>query len=202
MSRMPSRNLRHRTGRRWAAVLAAAALTLATPLLGVATVGAQAAPQTARPSVSYGWASVDAGSSHSCGTRLNHGLWCWGLNSSGQLGDGTSATHYKPDQVGTGLFWASVSAGGSHTCAKRLDNSLWCWGYNAYGQLGNRTTATRYTPGRVGDNNLWVSVSVGDYHSCGYRENHSVWCWGYNAHGQVGDGTSQNRYLPTIVQTV
>jgi len=82
------------------------------------------------------WASVAAGYAHTCATRTNGSLWCWGDSSAGQLGLGSVAYSTTPAQVGTGTTWASVSTGYAHTCATRTDKSLWCWGDNGYGQVG------------------------------------------------------------------
>ncbi|WP_158287465.1 RCC1 domain-containing protein [Dokdonella fugitiva] len=46
--------------------------------------------------------SVASGGSHSCGLTTSGGVRCWGLNSSGQLGDGTMLYRAVPTPV-TGL---------------------------------------------------------------------------------------------------
>lgn len=136
------------------------------------------------------WASVSAGGGHTCGTRTDGTLWCWGFNFDGQLGQGTRADKSFPEQVGTGIDWVSVSAGGSHTCATQSDGSLWCWGDNSYGQLGNGTGADNGSPGQVDGGSDWTSVSAGDRHTCGTRSNGTLWCWGNGADGALGNGTS------------
>ena len=74
-------------------------------------------------------------------------LRCWGLNTSGQLGDSTTTQKLTPvESLGaTGSTW--VSAGGTHTCAS-VDSlkHLKCWGLNGNGQLGDGTTAQKLTP--------------------------------------------------------
>ena len=73
-------------------------------------------------------------------------LWCWGGNSSGDLGTGNTSDTSTPVQAGTGTSWAAVSASLDYTCAVRTDRTLWCWGYNFYGQLGNGLSAALPTP--------------------------------------------------------
>lgn len=70
-------------------------------------------------------------------------LWMWGLNSSGQLGDGTTAAHYSPQPVLsspnvrlTGVI--SVAAGSSHTVALRSDGTVWNWGTGLNGRFRQR----------------------------------------------------------------
>lgn len=121
--------------------------------------------------------SISAGGAHSCGVnRIGRsdigstllprapGIWCWGLNSSGQLGDGTTASSDEPvfiwpisrtvvvtpgpfartRTVSTGF--ESVSAGGQHTCALTINGEPYCWGLNASGQLGDGTDDNRNEP--------------------------------------------------------
>jgi alpha-tubulin suppressor-like RCC1 family protein len=38
------------------------------------------------------WTAVSAGQLHTCARRSNRRLWCWGYNSSGQLGIGSTGT--------------------------------------------------------------------------------------------------------------
>ena len=73
---------------------------------------------------------------HTCGVRTDNTLWCWGDNSYGAIGDGTTTERDAPVQVGTATDWTSVSAGGDHTCGVRTDGSQWCWGSDDLGQLG------------------------------------------------------------------
>src|SRR4029079_9700588 len=83
------------------------------------------------------WASIAAGYDHTCATRSDGSLWCWGRNFYGQLGDGTTTDRSVPNRVGLASNWASVAAGEAFTCATRTDGSIWCWGYNQLGQLGD-----------------------------------------------------------------
>ena len=72
----------------------------------------------------------DAGEKHTCAVRNDSKVSCWGTGTSGQIGDGYTATHSSPQQVDS-PSWASytkVSAGFAHTCALLDDGGVMCWG--------------------------------------------------------------------------
>ncbi len=81
-----------------------------------------------------------AGNAHTCALRADSTVRCWGGNSFGQLGDGTTFTQLTPVAVSGVTIAVAITAGDSHTCALRDDGTAFCWGLNAFGQLGNGTT--------------------------------------------------------------
>jgi alpha-tubulin suppressor-like RCC1 family protein len=96
------------------------------------------------------WQSVSAGQSHTCAVMVDGTLWCWGSNTSGQLGDNTLDSKSTPVAVAvSGQTWAMVAAGVTHTCALATGGSLWCWGDNSAGQLGIGSNGAREIPTRV-----------------------------------------------------
>ena len=81
---------------------------------------------------------VELGSSgnHQCARTSGGTAACWGFNSSGQVGDGTTATRQEPHTLAlTGV--EEIAVGKSHTCA-RAQGRLFCWGDNGSGQIGIR----------------------------------------------------------------
>lgn len=152
---------------------------------------------------------VVAGAEHTC--ALADGRpYCWGENSDGQLGDGTTTDRLVPTAVKTsgvlaGKEITSITAGFSHTCVL-ADARPYCWGSNTFGQVGDGTTTDRSEPGAVwsaagGIAGKGISALVaGTFHTCVVAEG-QPFCWGRNAEGQLGDGTNTQRTIPWPVDT-
>jgi hypothetical protein len=106
---------------------------------------------------------MSAGQKFSMGIKSDGTLWGWGLNSFGQLGDGTTVSQSLPEQIGTATNWQSVSCGYYSVAALRTDGSLWTWGDNSYGQLcnGNASVTSSATPYQVPV--AGCSLGVNDY---------------------------------------
>ena len=175
--------------------------------LGDGTTTESHEPVEVPDSSGFGWATVHAAKGvHTCGTKQNGTLWCWGDNAQGQLGDNTLVDSHEPVQVGSDGGWATVSGGLYHTCALQEDAGmsnweLFCWGYNAFGQLGDGTATNRRVPTLTWfDAHDWsLLLSAGNYHTCAVKASGSAYCWGRNAEGQLGDGTTTPRSAPTPV---
>jgi YD repeat-containing protein len=142
-----------------------------------------------------GGSPIDAGGFHTCGMTSGGGVKCWGLNSAGQLGDGTYTGRIIPVNVsGLSGLATTVSAGYQHTCALTAGGGVKCWGANGSGELGDGTTTLRLTPVDVsGLSSGVVSIAVGTRHTCALTAGGGVKCWGQNLYGQLGDGTTTNR---------
>lgn len=88
--------------------------------------------------------AITAGANHTCALVRGGSVYCWGDDSTGQLGhsNGDLVSHDSPVPV-TGITNATaVSAGQEFTCALLADTSIRCWGANESDQLGDGTTST------------------------------------------------------------
>src|SRR5207245_2932285 len=96
---------------------------------------------------------------HSCALQANGTVRCWGGNSSGQVGDGTTNPRLFPTLV-VGISNARmVAAGGDHSCALLGGGTVSCWGGNAFGQLGSATTA-QFSSSPVSISGLTAAVAI------------------------------------------
>ncbi len=86
------------------------------------------------------------GDRYSCALLSDGSVKCWGYNSSGQLGDGTTTDRHTPVSVQNISTGVQIALGYNHSCALLSDGTIKCWGDNAYGQLGDGTTTDRHTP--------------------------------------------------------
>ena len=164
--------------------------------------------------------SVSAGQYHTCAVSESDNIYCWGRNTTGQLGDNSTTQRSTAIRIDTGASVAgdndgtyldnisNVETGVNHTCAVSNNDNIYCWGYNLYGQLGDGTTTQRTTPIRplagasvAGDNDGTYldnikSVSPGSEHTCAVSMSDNIYCWGLNNSNQLGDGTNTARTTP------
>ncbi|HEX5724734.1 MAG TPA: hypothetical protein VFX98_04665 [Longimicrobiaceae bacterium] len=181
-------------------LLGAALLSACTDRLPSATpVAPEGGPRlTVTPTTPF--VTFDAGENHACALTSAGQGWCWGRNSSGQLGDSTAAPTTVPVAVyhPTGVTFDQVSSGKIHNCALTSAGQAYCWGYNADGRLGDSTYFNPLMPvavlplGGV----AFTSVSAGGAHTCGLDSSGNAYCWGSNAYGQVGDSTTTFQLTP------
>jgi alpha-tubulin suppressor-like RCC1 family protein len=92
---------------------------------------------------------ITAGQSHTCGLTAAFTAYCWGDNTFGQLGDGTTTDRLTPTAVGGGLTFAYLKAGDLSTCGVTTTGVGYCWGDNEYGQLGNGGHTAALLPTKI-----------------------------------------------------
>ncbi|HSW59177.1 MAG TPA: hypothetical protein VLJ60_00145, partial [bacterium] len=157
-------------------------------------------------------AEISSGSGHTCSVADDGGIYCWGLNDRGQLGDGNGGTQ---GGIGGGLGdhskfpvkaetaegkYIKVSAGASHTCILSEAGKIYCFGNNANGQLGDGTTEMRLTPVALNSDKVFKSVSAGFEHTCAVDDKDEAYCWGGNIVGQLGTGNKESSLIPVKVK--
>ncbi|HEY2015264.1 MAG TPA: hypothetical protein VGH38_17260, partial [Bryobacteraceae bacterium] len=161
-----------------------------------------------------GVVAIATGSVFACALRADGLVFCWGHNSDGQLGDGSTGDRPTAAAVHNLTNAVAITAGGSHACAVLADGTARCWGNNTDGQLGINSNAfsplpvpvqvfvTLFFNGRAITTlvNLQTVVSMagGNRHTCALTANGQPYCWGHNV-GAIGDGTTINRLTATAV---
>jgi len=101
-------------------------------------------------------------------------LWGWGVNSYGELGDGTIENRYYPVRIMDNVKIASSAFG--RTKVVTNDGELWAWGNNSRGLYGNGTTEDSTVPVKIMSDVIFVSV--GELHTAIIKQDNSLWAWG------------------------
>ena len=145
-------------------------------------------------------AQLAGGGFHGVAVKVDGSVWAWGVNTGGQVGDGTTASpRATPTRVTSLASVVEVSAGYQYTAARKNDGTVWVWGDAGYGQLGDggpyepRTVPAQIAVSRV------TQLAVGYLHSLALADDGGVWAWGANGAGELGDGTTLSRFTPSRV---
>jgi alpha-tubulin suppressor-like RCC1 family protein len=142
---------------------------------------------------------VNIGYDHACAITPSGTAYCWGGNSHGQLGNGTTTDSNTPVAVNGGYTWAQISAGNYTTCGVTTAGTAYCWGYGTLGQIGNGVNSDKNTPTLVSGGYTWASISSGMTHVCGVTTAGVAYCWGSNVNGALGDGNNTQVNTPHLV---
>ena len=151
------------------------------------------------------FATLVSGGYHTCGLDLEGYAYCWGYNTSGQLGDGTTSERSSPTAVGGLRKYAKIAAGDRHTCALSINGTAYCWGSNSAGQLGNGTSgdgsiaADSSISTQITGSFKFSSLTAGGMHTCGLTSVGAAYCWGANDSGQLGNSFTAPWSAPNAV---
>lgn len=198
----------HEPGRRRCSPVPRVALFLVLLVAGLSVIalpsiaGAVGGTLTAVSEGDLTTCAVDAGNAY-----------CWGLDTSGELGNGTDTSSESPVEVvdvdGSGALPAvsAISEGATTTCAISAAHA-YCWGYDGSGELGNgsATKAAHKSPVEVkttsgtGHLSTVTAISTGYLATCAVSSGHA-YCWGLDNHGQLGNGTETSSTTPVEVKT-
>ena len=152
------------------------------------------------------FAALTAGYEQTCGIDDAGNAWCWGLGTSGALGDGVESDHDTgtPVAVVGGHTFTSLTAGHRHTCG--IDDAMkaWCWGVGYEGLLGDGDSSGHdtATPVAVVGGHTFSRLTAGYRHMCGIDAAGMAWCWGFGFFGQLGDADLSDHATGTPVAVV
>ncbi|MDH5491930.1 MAG: MopE-related protein, partial [Myxococcales bacterium] len=166
---------------------------------------------------------IGVGDQHACIRRSSGEILCWGRNTSGQLGDGTTVPRYTPGPIplpGGGVLDDAIqlAVGPSISCALRATTDVLCWG----GTIGTTPTLVASGADAISVGSQWcailstgaaicgpggvavdlvggaplsdaVKIAAGGGHTCAVRAGGEVVCWGSGTLGQLGDGLTTTR---------
>jgi alpha-tubulin suppressor-like RCC1 family protein len=132
--------------------------------------------------------AVSAGGTFACALMAADSastLYCWGDNTSGQLGDGTTTSRGTPAPVQGLAGITTITLGADFACVLLANGSADCWGDNALGQLGNGSPDSTGTPTPVAGLAGITSVAAGTSSACAIVAGGGIVCWGNNSSQQL-----------------
>ncbi|MBI3774575.1 MAG: hypothetical protein HY273_03320 [Gammaproteobacteria bacterium] len=148
--------------------------------------------------------ALTAGPTHTCAATSVGDVQCWGSNSNGELGNGSTLpnTSITPVTVpGLSGMVTALQAGYLYTCALSSSGAVQCWGYNYNGQLGNGSTSYISPAVTVaGLSGSATALTAGGQHSCALISTGVVQCWGINTSSELGNGNTMNSSTPVTVK--
>ena len=150
-----------------------------------------------------GFTQVDAGAAHSCARLASGGVYCWGRDLEGQLGNDAAFTskNYAVNVPGISTN-ERLGIGAFHSCAISTLGNGRCWGWNSQVQLGALTDppGKSATPVVVNALNEATGIDGGHLHTCASDDTNRGHCWGFNGSGQLGNGSVHNNLsaAPTL----
>ena len=158
---------------------------------------------------------VVAAAAHACGLATDGRVFCWGDNTSSQLGvrttdldcnllqpngwvqDFANACSTVPTPVETSLRFVQLGAGPFHTCARTSGGQIWCWGDSNYGLGDSAVTGESDSLIRVANVAAFTTMAIGINHACASGADGQGYCWGGNYDGELGRGAGASAFGPT-----
>lgn len=129
---------------------------------------------------------------------INNGeVWCWGANSSVQVGLPKSSREDTPRKVSLPDVAIFVAVGDSHVCAALANKEIYCWGSNSSGQLGVSDPQKNNIPQLVTTASSPIAKLVAGGSSTCYLANKIPYCWGGGSDASIlAQAGGKESYLP------
>lgn len=182
--------------------------------LGRGTSGIGANPTPALVTGAHAFADVQAGGQHTCGLTTAGEAWCWGDNTFGELGLGTTdgLPHPTPVHAAPGLTFSALASAWGRSCGITTGGHVTCWGYvvGAPTEVAGLSGIVRITGGgtygfcgldAAGIVSCWghteptvqflptmplADITVGTISACALPVTGKAFCWGFNLAYQLG----------------
>lgn len=142
---------------------------------------------------------IAAGATHACAILSNGSVKCWGDNSNGQMGDGSTVNKNAPIEIKSLPPVNSIVLGAGHTCALTQSNTVQCWGDGSRGQLGDGTSENRNAPTEIAGMIHIQSIHAGRRHTCIGLDSNALYCFGENGSSQQSDGSGAAHDKPSSI---
>lgn len=127
---------------------------------------------------------IATGFNHNCALDSNGGVYCWGQNAYGELGNNSTTKSSVPVATSMNEFGGrkvkQIVAGFFYTCALTTDGSVFCWGTAENGRIGTGQTSGYSTlPVRINFGGKTVeSISGHATHACAVISgSQELYCW-------------------------
>lgn len=169
-----------------------------------------------------GATSIKLGSVHTVVLKGDGTVWTYGLNSNGQLCDGSTSYRFTPAAVPNLGGVTAIAAGGPATFAIKGDGTFWACGsgyapspVQVAALAGTTAIAASEFKGLAlkADGTVWdfrsagapapvaglsgvSAISAGTSHSLALKTDQTVWAWGQNLYGVLGRGVSDQIFPP------
>jgi len=167
--------------------------------LGMPGAGGSASPVNVVAAGS-GIVSVATGAYHTCVVKNSGAVLCWGANSYGQLGNGSTVDSAVPvSPIGLDHGVVQLATKFDHTCAVMADRTVRCWGYNYSGQVGDGTLVDRLAPATVPNVAGVDTVTAAGWRSCVLTLQAKVYCWGELEHHVFDGGIYVVSPVPVLI---
>jgi alpha-tubulin suppressor-like RCC1 family protein len=140
-----------------------------------------------------------SGSATGCGLSSGQ-AYCWGLGSSGQIGNFSVVSRLTPTLVcQSSLVFCDIQVGNTHVIAVTDTGVAYTWGAGAGGALGDRSVNNESIPVAVCSGLTFCSISAGNAYSAGVTDTGGGYAWGNNTQGKLGDGTTVSKCEPVLI---
>lgn len=117
------------------------------------------------------WTQICAGDAHCLALKSDGSLWAWGLNGSGQLGDGTTNNRSVPTMIGTNRDWRMISSLGYSSFALKSTGTVWGWGFGW--EVGS--SRNTFAPKQIESATNWMSISAGADYVLALKTDGTLW---------------------------